>query len=97
MLGLGAKKVGEFSTEISFSFPCCFLLGVVTPLDFVELYGTPPSQMDILVQYSNQSLSVGQNVVQVYGEVVNVLENFRSLGKFQTLLKLRYVKHIVKL
>ena len=72
MLGLGGKKVGEFFVEIILSFPCGFLFGVVTPLDLVELYGTPPSQSDILVQNSNQSLSVGQIMVQVYREMVNV-------------------------
>ena len=97
MLGLGVKKVGEFSAEIIFSFPRGFLLRVVTPLDFVELYGTSPSQMNILVQYSNRSLSVGQIMVQVYGEMVNVLENCRPLGYFQTLPELGYVKHIVEL
>ena len=82
MLGLGAEKVGEFSAEIVFSFPSGFLLGVVTPLDFVELYGTPPSQTYILVQYPNRSLSVGHIMVQVYGEMVNVLENFWLLENF---------------
>ena len=97
MLGLGVKKVGEFSTEIIFSFPGGFFLGMVTPLDFVELYGMSPSQANIFIQYSNRSLSVGQIMVQVYGEMVNVLENFRPFGNFQTLPKLRYVKHIMKL
>ena len=88
MLGLGAKKVGEFPAEIILSFPGGFFLDVFTPLDFVELYGTSSSQANIFVQYSNRSLSVGQIMVQVYGEMVNVLENFRPFGNFQTLPKL---------
>ena len=72
MLGLGAKEVWEFTSKIIFSFPSGFFLRMISPLDFVELYGTPSGKTNIFFKNLEGSITIGQVVVQVDGVVVNV-------------------------
>ena len=96
MLGLGAKEVWEFASKIVFMFPSCFLFGVVSPMDFVELDRAPPGKTNIFVENFDRSLTISQVMIQVNGEVVDVLENIGLVGNFKTLPVQRNVEDIVK-
>jgi hypothetical protein len=46
--------------EKIFSLPCCFLYGVVAPLDLVELDRLAPCDMTLLVQDLNRMFRICQ-------------------------------------
>jgi hypothetical protein len=48
-----------------FSFPGCFIFGIVAPLDLVELDGLPSSLTFCLFENPDRSLLVGQILFQL--------------------------------
>jgi hypothetical protein len=85
LLGFGAKEVWELAPKIVFAFPSGFFFRMVSPLDFVEFDRTPSGNTNIFFENLERSLPIGQVLVQVDGEVVDVFENIRLVRNFETL------------
>ena len=96
MLRLGAKEVWEFTSKIIFTFPSGFFLGMISPLDFVELDGTSSGKTNIFFKNFEGPITIGQVIIQVDGVVVNVLENIWLVRNFKTLPQQRNVEDIMK-
>jgi hypothetical protein len=56
-------------------FPSGLVFGLVTPLNFIHVDFSSTSKTDIFLQDVDQSLAVGQIMVEVNGVLVNFLES----------------------
>ena len=77
--------MGKFASKVVFTFPGGFLFRVISPLDFVKLDRTSSGNTNIFFENFERSISIGQVLVQVDGEVVDVFENIRLVRNFKTL------------
>ena len=46
---------------------------MVTPLNLVKFYLTASGQTDILIEYTDRSLTIGKVMIEVYSLVVHLL------------------------
>ena len=70
-----------------FSLPGSFFFSVVAPLNLEKLYASGPGGSESFFQNTDGYLGIGQVIVDLYGLVINVLEQLSLLRNFEALAK----------
>ena len=77
-----SEETQKFTLEIIFSFSGGFLFGMVGPLDFEELNGTPTGDSGIFIQDTKWNISIGEVLVDIHRAVIYVLEHIGLVRDF---------------
>jgi hypothetical protein len=81
------ENIGKLFLKIIFSFPCGFIFGVVTPLNFQKLDASGSSGSVCFLEDTGRYFTIGQILVDVHRTMINILEDFRLLRHFETFPK----------
>ena len=76
---LGFEEIRKLRPDVVFAFPCSFFFSVDDPLDLQKLDASGPGGSEGFLQNTDGYFWVGQVIIDLYGAMVNVLENFRLL------------------
>src|SRR3954471_21723455 len=79
---LGFKEIWKLHPNVVFSLLGSFFFSVVTPLDLEKLDTLGPSGSESFFQNTDGYFKVCKVIVDLYGLVINVLENFGLLRNF---------------
>src|SRR3954466_8778330 len=84
---LGFKEIGKLCPDVIFALPGSFFFSVVAPLNLEKLDASGPSGSESFFQNTDGYFGIGQVIVDLYGPMINVLENFSLLQNFEALVK----------
>src|SRR4051812_40839911 len=84
---LGFKEIGKLRPDVIFPLPGSFFFSVVAPLNLEKLDASGPGGYESFFQNTDGYLRIGQVIVDLYGSVINVLENFSLLLNFKAFAK----------
>ena len=84
---LGFKEIGKLRPDVIFSLPGSFFFSVVAPLNLEKLDALGPGGSERFFQNKDGYFGIGQVIIDLYGPVINVLENFGLLRNFKAFAK----------
>src|SRR3954470_23589178 len=84
---LGFKEIGKLHPDMIFSLPGSFFFSVVAPLNLEKLDASGPGGSKSFFQNTDGYFGIRQVIVDLYGVVINVHENFGLLRNFKTFAK----------
>src|SRR3954468_5389082 len=76
---LGFKVIRKLRPDVIFALPGSFFFSVVAPLNLEKLDASSPAGSESFFQNTDGYFGIGQVIVDLYGAVINVLENFGLL------------------
>ena len=84
---LGFKEIGKLRPDVIFTLPGSFFFSVVAPLNLEKLDASGSGGSESFLQNTNGYFGIHQVIVDLYGSVINVLENFSLLQNFKAFVK----------
>ena len=84
---LGFEEIGKLRPDVIFALPGSFLLCVVAPLNLEKLDASGSGSSEGFFQDTDGYFKIRQVIVDLYGAVINVLENFSLLRNFKAFAK----------
>src|SRR5215216_5838665 len=84
---LGFKEIGKLRPDVIFVLPGSFFFSVVAPLNLEKLDVSGPGGSESFFQNTDGYFKVCQVIVDLYGLVINILENFSLLWNFKAFAK----------
>src|SRR3954463_10586787 len=84
---LGFEETGKLRPDVIFALPGSFLFCVIAPLNLEKLDASGSGSSEGFFQNTNGYFRIGQVIVDLYGPVIDILENFRLLRNFEKLAK----------
>src|SRR3954465_13069435 len=84
---IGFEEIGELCPDVIFALPGSFLFCVVAPLNLEKLDASGSGSSKSFFQNTDGYFGIVQVIVDLYGPVVDVFENFGLLWDFETLAK----------
>src|SRR3954464_6987926 len=80
---LGFKEIGKLRPDVIFSLPGSFFFSVVAPLNLEKLDASGSSGSERFFQNMDGYFRIRQVIVDLYGLMISVLENFGLLWNFK--------------
>src|SRR3954469_24386607 len=84
---LGFKEIGKLRPDVIFSLLGSFFFGVVAPLNLEKLDASGSGGSESFFQNMDGYFSICQVIIDLYGPMTNVLENFGVPRNFKAFAK----------
>ena len=81
------EEIGKLRPDVIFALPGSFLFCVVAPLDLEKLDASGPGSSESFLQNTDGYFGICQVIFDLYGPVINVLEQFCLLRNFEAVAK----------